>query len=155
MGGVGLGYCRLGVGFLGYCAPGDAVRLARVGHALTDNDFGCLVASHDHLSRRVCPRLPAKVNDMTEECTRVMDPCPRCHRGAGRSVARKRAGGALPLAAGYLASMLHARSRRSSSKKCLVVQQSWPRGLTRAASVGYDLFIMRRFVLILSSRSGT
>jgi hypothetical protein len=37
----------------------------------------------------------------------------------------------------------------------LVVQQNWPGALTRLASVGYDLFIMRRFVLILSSRSGT
>jgi hypothetical protein len=37
----------------------------------------------------------------------------------------------------------------------LVVKQNWALALTRAASVGYDAFIMRRFVLILTSRSGT
>jgi len=37
----------------------------------------------------------------------------------------------------------------------LVVQQNLRHNLTLVESVGYDLIIMRRFVLILSSRSGT
>jgi hypothetical protein len=55
-----------------------------------------------------------------------------------------------------------ARLRRATAgrlpavtQKCLVVQQNLPHGLTLAESVGYHLIIMRRFVLILSSRSGT
>jgi hypothetical protein len=77
--------------------PGDAVWLARLGHPLTGGSLLGLIPSHDHLSRRVCPRLLAKMGDLTEECTRVMDPCPRRHPGAGRRIARKRAGRALPL----------------------------------------------------------
>jgi hypothetical protein len=45
----------------------------------------------------VGPPLPVMANGMTKEGTRVIDPCPRCRRGAGRRAARKRAGGALPL----------------------------------------------------------
>jgi hypothetical protein len=44
---------------------------------------------------------------------------------------------------------------RAARQNYLVVKQNWALALTRAASVGYDAFIMRRFVLILISRSGT
>jgi hypothetical protein len=74
--------------------------------------------------------------------------------GAGRPEARKRAGGALPLTAPYAGALANARVA-ASAKNYLVVKQNWALALTRAASVGYDAFIMRRFVLILTSRSGT
>jgi len=44
-------------------------------------------------SRRVRPRLPAWIQDLAGRCTRVGDPCPRCHlrRGpAGDSEAGRR-----------------------------------------------------------------
>jgi hypothetical protein len=74
--------------------------------------------------------------------------------GAGRPGARKRAGVRCRCSGGYSARTAGARSALPG-KKYLVVIQNSPRALTRAASVGYDAFIMRRFVLILSSRSGT
>src|ERR1700733_4642953 len=66
-------------------------------------DFCALFSVMMFSSRRVGPRLPAMVKQHDEKCPRVVDPCPRRHAGAGRSLARKRAGGALPLQAGYLA----------------------------------------------------
>src|SRR5215471_9927476 len=48
-------------------------------------------------SRRVGPRLPAWVNDLTEKAPESWTLVLVATLGAGRSVARKRAGGALPL----------------------------------------------------------
>src|SRR5580698_2296834 len=61
-------------------------------------DFCALFSVMMFSSRRVGPRLPAMVKQHDEKRPRVVDPCPRRHAGAGRSLARKRAGGALPLA---------------------------------------------------------
>src|SRR5580704_8911512 len=61
-------------------------------------DFCALFSVMMFSSRRVGPRLPAMVKEHDEKRPRVVDPCPRRHAGAGRSLARKRAGGALPLA---------------------------------------------------------
>jgi hypothetical protein len=74
--------------------------------------------------------------------------------GAGRPEARKRAGVRCRYSRYYSASTQCARGA-VAAKNYLVVKQNWALALTHAASVGYDAFIMRRFVLILSSRSGT
>ncbi|MGB6454284.1 MAG: hypothetical protein WBH47_07305 [Streptosporangiaceae bacterium] len=55
----------------------------------------------------------------------------------------------------------HAHATRARSASPLLDKNAWSSykicrpGLTLAEAVGYDLVIMRRFVLILSSRSGT
>src|SRR5262249_47266137 len=64
--------------------PSDAVGLARFGHAPPRSDLPGLVTRHGHLSWRVCPRLPAEVLTCPEGRTRVEDPCPIRHHGAGR-----------------------------------------------------------------------
>jgi len=45
--------------------PGHAVRLAGLRHAPAGGSLLGFVPSHDHLSWRVCPRLPAEVYDLT------------------------------------------------------------------------------------------
>jgi hypothetical protein len=81
----------------GHGPPGHHVGLTRLRHAGADGSLLGLLVSHVIFPGRTARACPPRYVTWLGSCTRVMDPCPRRHHGAGRSVARKRAGRALPL----------------------------------------------------------
>ncbi len=62
---LGHAVAKVGVFRCEHSASGDAVRLARLGHALTDRGLLSLVASHDHLSQAGLPASARQGRDLT------------------------------------------------------------------------------------------
>jgi hypothetical protein len=114
--------------------PGHAVRFAGLGHALAGGGLPRLVLSHDHFfpggSARVCPpwmngmTKARHVNDVTDDAPESWTLVLVAGAGAGRPLARKRAGGALPLKAAYPA----------ASRTAMKETRPFGRGKTRPAS---------------------